>query len=61
MPIGVTNCAPLNGLEPDHAPNAVHEEALVDDHVRVVGWPREATVVGLAEMVTVGTDATTVA
>jgi hypothetical protein len=53
---------PLVAFAPDHAPDAAQEDALVDDHVRVVGWPREATVVGLAERVTVGAEvgATTV-
>ncbi len=37
---------------PDHAPEAVHEVAFLDDHVKVELSPL-ATVLGLALMVTV--------
>jgi uncharacterized protein (UPF0147 family) len=51
--------APLDWLPevawgPDHAPEAVHELAFVDDHVRVED-PPVATAVGFAESDTVGT------
>jgi hypothetical protein len=38
---------PLSAFGPDHAPEAVHEVALVDDHVRVELSPL-ATLLGLA-------------
>ncbi len=44
---------PLVALAPDHAPEAVHEVALVDDHVSVELAPL-ATVLGLAVSLTVG-------
>jgi hypothetical protein len=61
MLVGTIDCVPLNAFAPDHAPDAVHEDALVDDHVSVVGWPREVIALGLAEMVTVGARDATVA
>ena len=41
------DCDPLVALEPDQAPEAVQEVALVDDHVSVDPLPL-ATVLGLA-------------
>ncbi len=49
---------PLVALAPDHAPEAVHEVALVDDHVSVELAPL-ATVLGLALRLTVGTGGVT--
>jgi hypothetical protein len=46
------DCEPVTGLLPDHAPEAVHEVAFVDDQVKVELSPL-ATVLGLAAMVTV--------
>jgi len=47
------SCAPLTGSVPDHAPEAVHEVALVDDQVIVV-LPPLAMMLGLELIVTVG-------
>ena len=47
------DCVPLVALEPDQAPEAVHEVALVADQVNVELAPL-ATVLGLAAKVTVG-------
>jgi len=47
------DCEPLTGMLPDQAPEAVHEVALVADQVKVE-LPPLATVLGLAEKVTVG-------
>ena len=44
---------PLVDCEPDHAPLAVHDVALVDDQVNVELAPRRMDV-GLTEIVTVG-------
>jgi len=41
------DCDPLVALEPDQAPEAAQEVALVDDHVRVDAAPL-AMVLGLA-------------
>jgi hypothetical protein len=46
------DCEPVTGLAPDHAPEAVHEVALLDVHVRVEVLPR-AIVLGLALKLTV--------
>jgi hypothetical protein len=46
------DCDPVMALAPDHAPPAVHEVALLDDHVRVDELPR-AIVLGLALKLTV--------
>lgn len=46
-------CAPLTGSEPLQPPDAAHEVAFVEDHVKVE-VPPLATVVGLAFSVTVG-------
>lgn len=45
------DCEPLTALVPDHAPEAVHEVALVEDHVRVELLPL-AMVLGLAPKLT---------
>ncbi len=47
------DCEPLTALLPDQAPEAVHEVALVLDHVSVELAPL-ATVLGLALRLTVG-------
>ena len=47
------DCEPLMDLLPDHAPEAVHEVALVADHVRVELLPL-ITELGLAPSVIVG-------
>ena len=47
------DCEPLAALAPDQAPDAVHAEALLEDHVRVA-LPPLATVLGLAASATVG-------
>ena len=47
------DCEPLVALLPDHAPEAVHEVALVADQVSVELAPL-ATVLGLADKVTTG-------
>ena len=47
------DCEPLAALAPDQAPDAVHAEALLEDHVRVALLPL-ATVLGLATSATVG-------
>ena len=44
---------PLVGLSPDHAPDAEHSVASVEDHVRVAVLPL-ATVCGVAARLTVG-------
>jgi hypothetical protein len=46
------DCEPLTALLPDHAPEALQEVALADDHVKVE-LPPLATVLGLAPMLTV--------
>ena len=46
-------CEPLVDCDPLQPPLAVHDVALVDDHV-IVDEPPDATDVGEAEMVTVG-------
>ena len=46
------DCEPLRGSLPDHAPEAVHEVALLDDQVKVALLPL-VTVLGLALMLTV--------
>jgi hypothetical protein len=51
------SCVPLTGSVPDHAPEAVHEVALVDDQVIVV-LPPLAMMLGLGLIVTVGAWAT---
>lgn len=51
-------CEPLTALLPDHAPEAVHEVALVDDHVKVDAAPL-FMVLGEAARLTVGTAALT--
>ena len=45
---------PLVACAPDHAPDAVHELALVLDQVRVVPAPPDTTVAGFAVNETVG-------
>jgi hypothetical protein len=50
-------CVPLTGSVPDHAPEAVHVVALVEDQVIVV-LPPLATMLGLGLIVTVGAWAT---
>jgi hypothetical protein len=50
-------CVPLTGSVPDHAPDAVHEVAFVDDQVIVV-LPPLAMMLGLGLIVTVGAWAT---
>jgi hypothetical protein len=47
------DCEPLKPLLPDQSPEAVHEVALVADHVNVE-LPPLATVLGLAVKLTVG-------
>jgi hypothetical protein len=47
------SCVPLTGSVPDHAPEAVHEVALVDDQV-IVALPPLAMMLGLGLIVTVG-------
>ena len=47
------DCEPLVALVPDHAPEAVHEDDLVADQLKVELAPL-ATVLGLAVRVTVG-------
>jgi len=47
------DCEPLTGLLPDHAPEAVHEVALVADQVRVELLPL-ITELGLALRLIVG-------
>jgi hypothetical protein len=46
------DCEPLVALEPDQAPDAEHEVALLDDHVSVEAAPL-AIVLGLALKLTV--------
>ena len=46
-------CVPLTGSVPDHAPEAVHEVALVEDQLSVV-LPPLAMLVGFEPIVTVG-------
>jgi hypothetical protein len=46
-------CVPLTPLEPDQAPVAVHEVALLEDQVSVEPLPL-ATVLGLAVRLTAG-------
>jgi hypothetical protein len=53
---GVTGVDPLNACDPDHEPDAVQAVVFVLDQESVADWP-EATAVGLAEIVTVGTEA----
>jgi len=48
----LVDCDPLVALEPVQAPEAVHEVALVDGHVRVDAAPL-AIVLGLALRLTV--------
>ena len=55
-PVG---CDPLLGSAPDHAPEAVHDEALVADQVSIE-LPLPVTVPGFALRVTTGGDAATV-
>ncbi len=47
------DCEPLTALAPDHAPEAVHEVALVDDQVKLALLPL-VIVLGLAVKATVG-------
>jgi hypothetical protein len=47
------DCVPLTALAPDQAPEAVQAVALVETHVKVELLPL-ATVLGLADSVTVG-------
>ena len=54
--MGETDCVPLTALLPLHPPEAVHDVALVDDHVSVEDWPAVIDA-GEAEMVTVGAGA----
>lgn len=49
----LVSCVPLTGSVPDHAPEAVHAVALVDDQVIVVLPPLEM-MLGLEVIVTVG-------
>jgi hypothetical protein len=46
------DCVPVTALAPDHAPEAVHEVALVEDHVSVEEPPL-LIVLGLAPKLTV--------
>ena len=55
--VGDTDCVPEVVLVPVHAPDAVHEVAVVDDHVRVEDKP-DVIEVGDAESVTVGAEVT---
>ena len=50
---GPVDCEPLTLLLPDHAPEALHEVALVDDHVNVA-LPPLVIELGLAARATVG-------
>ena len=50
------DCVPLVALEPDQAPEAVQEVALVEDHVSVELLPL-AMELGLAARLTVGAEA----
>ena len=58
---GPVDCEPLVALDPVQAPEAEHEVALLDDHVRVEAAPL-ATVLGLALKLTVavGVEATVI-
>jgi hypothetical protein len=47
------DCEPLNALAPDQAPEAVQEDALLDDHVNVALLPL-VIVLGLATSPSVG-------
>lgn len=51
--VGVTACVPLVAFVPVQLPDAVHDVAFVEDHVRVEDWPVWIDV-GLAESVTLG-------
>jgi hypothetical protein len=51
---GPVDWLPEVALLPDHAPDAVQEVALVEDHVSVEAPPLTVTVVGFAEIATVG-------
>jgi hypothetical protein len=53
---GPTLWLPVSALEPDQAPEALHEVALLEDHVSIED-PFMATLVGLAVRVTVGSGA----
>lgn len=53
MAAGVTLVVPFAACVPLQPPEAVHDVALVDDQVSVLGEP-EATVIGLALIETVG-------
>ncbi len=53
------DCEPLVALAPDHAPDAVHEDALLLDQVSVEA-PPELTLLGLALSVTTAGDPATV-
>jgi hypothetical protein len=35
--VGTIDCEPLNAFVPDHAPDAVQDDVLADDHLSVVG------------------------
>jgi hypothetical protein len=52
------DCEPLTVLVPDHAPEAVHEVAFVDDQANVDAAPL-LTVLGAAEKLTLGAGADT--
>jgi hypothetical protein len=52
------DCEPLIALVPDQPPEAVHAVVLVEDQVRVDAEPL-ATVLGLAEKLTIGARAVT--
>lgn len=54
LAVGVTLKVPDVFWLPDHAPDAVHDVADVDDHVRVLLLP-DTIEFGLAVIVTVGT------
>ncbi len=53
------DCDPLNGMDPDQAPEAVHEAALADDQVSVA-LPPLVIALGPTLKLTVGTGALTV-
>jgi len=58
-PMGPTDCEPLIGLAPDHAPEAVQAVPWLEDQVRTTEPPL-VTELGVAEMLTAGICAVTV-
>ena len=59
LEVGEIDCVPLVAFVPVQSPEAVHEVALVEDHVSTEDWP-EVTEVGFAERATVGGETVTV-